>query len=253
MKVKHSITNLKEKTRNYCICIPVLNEGEKFIRQIEKMKDLKLDQIADIIILDRDSSDGSTKDEILSKYNIRTIIRIHEGKQGSQLRVGFDFAILEGYEAVITVDGNGKDSVENIPDFIECLKNGYQFIQGSRYIPGGRGVNTPITRHLGVKFIHAPWISILSGFRFTDTTSAFRGIAIEVLKDKKLNIFRDIFVGYELLFYMSARVPRLGYRTCELPVTRSYPKKGKTPTKISFWGNFGIIKELINLSIGRYN
>ena len=59
---------------------------------------------------------------------------------------------------------------------------------------------------------------------------------------------------YELLAYLSVRASQLGYKTCEIPVTREYPKKGKTPTKISFFkGNSELIKILIKNFFGVYN
>lgn len=253
MPPQHSIANIKAKSTKYCICIPILNEGVKFQKQLSKMHELGLDKLADIIILDRDSSDQSTEIDFLKSMGIRALIKIHEGRQGSQLRVGFNYVIEQNYAGVITIDGNNKDSIEDIPNFIQALEEGYDFIQGSRYIPGGQGINTPILRHIAVKFIHAPWISLLAGFWFTDTTSAFRGISKTVLQNPSLNLFRDVFVGYELLFYMSAKIPRLNYKIKEIPVIRAYPQTGKTPTKISFWGNFTIIKELIKLSLGAYN
>ena len=52
---------------------------------------------------------------------------------------------------------------------IKKLEEGYDFIQGSRFIEGGQAINTPISRHLAVKFIHAPVISFTAKEKFTDT------------------------------------------------------------------------------------
>ena len=52
---------------------------------------------------------------------------------------------------------------------------------------------------------------------------------------------------YELLAYLSVRATQIGYKACEIPVTRAYPKKGKTPTKISFFkGNSELIFYLVS-------
>ena len=59
---------------------------------------------------------------------------------------------------------------------------------------------------------------------------------------------------YELLAYLSVRASQLGMKVCEIPVTRAYPKKGKTPTKISFFkGNADLMKILIKNAFGDYN
>ena len=59
---------------------------------------------------------------------------------------------------------------------------------------------------------------------------------------------------YELLAYLSVRATQLGYKACEIPVTRAYPKAGKVPTKISFFkGNAELLKILLRNALGRYN
>ena len=69
-----------------------------------------------------------------------------------------------------------------------------------------------------------------------------------------LNPFREVFVKYELLAYLSTSASRLGYKTCEVPVKREYPKNSKTPTKISFFkGNFDLLKTLFINMVGGYN
>ncbi len=244
----------KRKKTPYCVGIPLLNEGEKIKTQLKKMHDISIGKIADIIIFDGNSTDDSTNIDFLKSVGVKSLlIKTGPGKQGAQFRMGFDYILKQGYKGIVTIDGNNKDSVENISDFIKELENGYDFIQGSRFIKGGYHENTPLMRLIAVKLLHAPWLSLLSGFHYTDTTSAYRGINSQVLKDEKLNIFRDVFSAYELLFYMSAKIPRLGYKTREIPVARCYPDKGKTPTKIKFSGNLKIIGELMKLTLGKYD
>ncbi|MBW5396607.1 glycosyltransferase family 2 protein [Brachyspira pilosicoli] len=250
----YKIEEFFEKKHKYCVGIPLLNEGEKIKKELKSMLDNGIHNIADIIIFDGGSNDGSTNKDFLKSVNVRTLlIKTGAGKQGAQFRMGFDYILNQGYDGIITIDGNNKDGVEYIKDFIKKLEEGYDFIQGSRFIKGGIHKNTPISRYLAVKLMHAPWISFMSGFKYTDTTSAYRGISKKLLLDENLNIFRNIFSGYELLFYMSAMAPKLKYKVCEIPVSRIYPKNTKVPTKITFSGNFNIIKTLFKLNIGVYN
>lgn len=249
----YEIKEFFKRKHKYCVGIPLLNEGERIKRELESMKENNISDIADIIIFDGGSNDNSIDINFLKSVNVRTLlIKNGEGRQGAQFRMGFDYILNEGYDGIITIDGNNKDGVEYIKDFIAKLDEGYQFIQGSRFIKGGIHKNTPLFRYLAVKFIHAPWISMMSGFHYTDTTSAYRG-SREVLLNENINIFRNIFSGYELLFYMSVIIPKIGYKTCEIPVSRIYPKNVKTPTKISFKENFNIIKILYKLNKGIYN
>jgi dolichol-phosphate mannosyltransferase len=133
---------------------------------------------------------------------------------------------------IISIDGNDKDDPEAIPRFISALSDGVDFAQASRFIAGGVAENTPISRGLAIRLVHAPMLSLFSGFRWTDTTQGFRAYSRKMLLDPRIAPFRDVFQTYELLAYLSYRVPRLGYRCLEIPTIRRYPK-GEVPTKIS--------------------
>lgn len=242
------------KACKYALCIPIINEGDRILNELERAQTHGIDKLVDIIICDGGSTDGSTDISKLQQLGVNTLlVKTGAGKQGAQLRMGFWFALERGYNGIITIDGNDKDSIETVADFVQKLNDGYDFIQGSRYIKGGKAQNTPFIRHVAVKYIHSPMISYTAGEKFTDTTNAFRGYSRKYLEHKDVQPFRDIFVTYELLAYLSVRASQLGLRTTEIPVERVYPK-GKTPTKISFFkGNSSLIKILYNNLKGKYN
>jgi len=50
----------------------------------------------------------------------------------------------------------------------------YDHIQGSRFIDGGRGINTPLERLIAIRILHAPLISFAARRRHTDSTNGFR-------------------------------------------------------------------------------
>ena len=251
----YNIWELHGKQSDYCLCIPVLNEGNRIINELTRAFSAGVHSAADIIICDGGSSDGSMDPEKLEGLGVNTlIVKTGPGKQGAQLRTGFDVAFERGYTGVLTVDGNDKDSIESVPLFIEKLKEGYDFVQGSRFVEGGHAVNTPAVRLLALRLIHAPVISMAAKYRFTDTTSAFRAYSAEYLFADETDIFRDVFSGYELLAYLSIRWSKLGMKACEVPVTRAYPKGEKTPTKISpIKGNWNLLRILFCAAAGKYD
>src|SRR3989339_245607 len=244
---------LHPKKKNYCICIPIINEGQKFKKQLVEVA--KLSHLADIIICDGGSTDGSTDLDFLKKNNVRSLlVKTGPGKLSAQLRMGYSYALREGYNGIITIDGNNKDNSSAIPSFIRELEIGYDLVQGSRFIPGGKAINTPTFRLLAIKLIHAPFISLLSGFHYTDTTNGYRAYSKKFLMDKRVLPFRNIFETYELLAYLSARAPRLRFKVKEIPVERRYPEKGNIPTKISpIKGNLKLIQILFKLALHWYN
>ena len=248
-------TEFAEKCAKYCVLIPILNEEKNIFPQLARAQKHGISGLCDVIICDGGSNDGSADPEKLAGYGVNTLlIKTGPGRQGAQLRMGLWWALRRGYEGFVTVDGNNKDSVEDIPRFLEQLEAGYDFVQGSRYVPGGRGLNTPLLRHVSVRLIHAPVISLCAGQRFTDTTNAFRGHSRKYITHPEVQPLRDVFVGYELLAYLSVRASQLGLRVCEVPVTRAYPKAGKTPTKISpIRGNASLLRVLWNNARRRYH
>lgn len=242
------------KQHPFCVIIPVINEGERIRRLLQRMATHRITDIADIIIVDGGSTDGSLVLEALRQYAVRgLLVKTGPGKLSAQLRCAYAFALEQGYQGIVTIDGNNKDDPEAIPRFIEALEQGFDFVQASRFLPGGRGVNTPLLRQLAVRYIHAPLLSLASGFKWTDTTQGFRAYSRRLLLDERLAPFRDVFNTYELLAYISYRAPRLGYRCIELPTVREYPPD-QVPTKIGgFAGNLKLLSILFAACLSKYN
>lgn len=247
-------TEYAPKSREYVVIIPIINEGDRIWKELRRAKNSKVSDYADIVICDGGSTDGCTEEKILRRLAVNTLlVKQDVGKQGAQLRMGIWWALQREYKGIITIDGNNKDSIEDVPRFIQKLQEGYGLVQGSRFIKGGRAINTPLIRTLSVRLLHAPVISFAAGQWFTDTTNAYRGYSAEYLGDERVKPLRDIFMTYELLAYLSVRATQLGYKACEIPVTRAYPRKGKTPTKISFFkGNSELLKILFKNLFGAY-
>ena len=238
----------------WCVVIPVINEGKRIQSLLDRMAALKIDGVADIVIVDGGSTDGSLSNLNLHAKGVRgLLIKTGPGKLSAQLRCAYAFALDMGYTGIVTIDGNDKDDPAAIPAFIEAMKNGVDFVQASRYIPGGVAENTPKLREFAIRCVHAPMLSLFSGFHWTDTTQGFRAYSGKMLLDLNIAPFRDIFSTYELLAYLSYRAPRLGYRCLELPTVRRYPK-GEVPTKISsVRGNLSVLHVLMRACFGRYN
>jgi dolichol-phosphate mannosyltransferase len=247
-----TITPLKPKSKPYCICIPIINEGERILRQLKRMHDAGIHDRADIIICDGGSTDGSTETNRLADLGVRTLLVMAEkGIVGAQLRMGYAYALREGYEGILTMDGNDKDGIDVADRFIEKLAAGYDYVQGSRYMPGGREINTPLLRRIAIKYVHTPLLSLYSGFKFTDTTNGNRGYSKKLLLDDRIQPFRAIFYYYDFLVFITGNAPRLGFKVIEVPMERSYPK-GKTPTKIKLKGNLRILGSLLKVLLGTY-
>ncbi len=244
---------LYPKKNDYCICVFVINEGEKIQKQLKVMSSYT--QLVDVIIADGGSSDNSLAIPFLKEQKVTTLLtKTDSGKLSTQMRMALAYALDKEYKGVIVVDGNGKDDMRSIPFFLEALKQGYDHVQGSRFIPGGKAINTPLSRLLALKLIHAPLISLAARVRYTDTTNGFRAYSRKLIEHPDVQPFRNIFNAYELHYYLAIRAAQLGLKIKEVAVTRTYPKTGKIPTKISpFKGNLLILKTLFKAILNRYN
>lgn len=97
-------------------------------------------------------------------------------------------------------------------------------------------------------------MSVAAGVHYTDTTNGFRAYSRRFLLDPRVQPFRDVFVGYELHYYLAIRAAKLGFRVCETPVSRVYPAHGPVPTKISpLRGNWLVLRTLVRALRGAYD
>jgi glycosyltransferase involved in cell wall biosynthesis len=255
MQLKYDVKLVMEKRNDTLLIIPIINEGNKIVNQLNEIFSLDHKNF-DVLISDGGSTDGSIE-TIMQRYsdkNLAILIKAEEGGLSTQIRCGIHFALNRNYKYVLTMDGNNKDEVEGIPRIIAALKNEFDFVQGSRFLRKGDAVNTPMHRTLAIKLLHAPLISFAARKRFTDTTNGFRGFSSELLADPQIDALRSIFKKYELIVYLPIVASRLKYRVCEIAVKRSYPSGGKTPTKvIGIRNHIELIFNLMNACLGRFN
>lgn len=235
------------------VVIPVWNQGSTILDQLAGMK--AADLPCDVILADGDSSDGSTEVSRLTALGVSWLLVTKERGLGTALRMGIAHALKEGYSAVTTIDGNGKDDFRVMPEMVRLLaQEGFDFVQASRFLPGAAHANTPAGRLLGIKLVIVPLIAMASGFHFTDPTNGFKGFSRKFLLDPRVRPFRRVLDRFNFQFYVNIRAPQVGYRVCEIPASRNYPADGSVPTKIHglrthlllFW-------QLILAATGRYN
>ena len=248
----HTCSQLRPKQSDFAVVIPVWNEGDRIINQLKAIKSLPVS--LDIILADFYSDDGSMEPNELRNLGVTTLTRTHERGLGSAIRLGIGTALSQGYLGVITIDGNGKDGVEALVEFESLLRRGVDFIQGSRFLPGGTHENTPLLRLLAIRLFASPLMSAAARVRFTDPTNGFKGMSARYLGDRRLAPLRDCFKFFSMQFYLNRWPKRLGYATAEIPVSRNYPPSGTVPTKIvGLRLHLLLIRELIAVVMGRFD
>jgi dolichol-phosphate mannosyltransferase len=152
----------------------------------------------------------------------------HEKRRGvgAAIRTGIEYALSSGYDIVIIIAGNGKDDAAEVGRLLKpILEEGYDYVQGSRYLPGGIFGHMPFHRRLGTR-LYPLIFRLLTGFPSTDATNGFRAYKTEIFRNPKVNIWQEWLDTYELEYYIHYNVIRLGYKVKEVPVTKLYPQTG---------------------------
>lgn len=244
-------TEFFPKRTRYCFMPIVYNEGDRFKRQLERMS--KKADLADIVVVEKRSSDGSTDHEWLKKNGTRALLTTDASGGATAVRLAIDFALQQGYEGLVLVDGHGKDGIEALPKYLTLLDQGADFIQGSRFLLGGKHENTPFMRWVGIRCILTPLFWLSCGFKYTDAANGFRGYSKKYLEDERVEPLRSCFVNYNLQFYLTYRAPKLQLKVVEIPVSRVYPSDA-VPTKVvGFKRNFMVFWEMLQAVRGAYD
>ena len=147
--------------------------------------------------------------------------------------------------------GNGKDDPREIPRIASPVKKeGLDYVQGSRYLPGGRRERNPFLRRVFTRLFPVFW-TWLVGVRCTDVTNGFRAYRVSILTDPRIDVWQDWLDGYELEYYLHYKALTLGYKFAERPVSKVYPNQRGSYTKISpIRHGWQIVGPLILLRLG---
>src|SRR5262249_60595777 len=106
------------------------------------------------------------------------------------------------------------------------------FVQGSRYLGGGGFGNMPRYRVFSTRVLHPFVFSIAARKRVTESTNGFRAFRTALLRDPRIDWRQPWLDRYELEPYLLLKTIRLGYRHCEVPVTKIYPPHEHGYTKM---------------------
>jgi len=159
----------------------------------------------------------------------QTGTRVHIIKNRSRMGVGYSLRqglryLLEiGYEIAVVMAGNGKDDPAEISNVIQpVVKGECDYVQGSRYLPGGKSEGMPFVRLVFNRLYSFIW-TLLIRRRCTDVTNGFRCYRLKILKDPRIDLYQDWLNGYSLEYYFHYKVLALGYKVKEVPVSKTYP------------------------------
>jgi len=223
-----------------------LNEAGKIG---EVVKRIPRDLVDSILVIDDGSTDTTAEEAKRFGADVISFGTIQGA--GAAVRRAIEHAIANGFDIIVILAGNNKDAPEEIIRLVSpIVDEGYDFVQGSRFLPGGHYGNMPYYRNIATR-IHPIIFSIVTGKRITDSTNGFRAFRISLFKDPRINLWQDWLNEYELEPYLYYKVIKCGYKTTEVPVTKVYPPKQLGYTKMKpITGWWSILRPLILLPLG---
>ncbi|MFH1679130.1 MAG: glycosyltransferase family 2 protein [Candidatus Eisenbacteria bacterium] len=154
--------------------------------------------------------------------------------KGTALRSGFEVAIREGYEAVVTIDGDGQHPPEWIPRFVRrAEETDADLVVGSRRADHAR---MPQLRRLSNRL--STWLaSRAAGGPLPDSQSGYRLVRTEVLRAVPLRT-----THYETETELLIGAARRGFRIESIPIPAIYANE---TSHISVWRDTGRFLKLL--------
>ena len=209
------------------VVIPALNEAGKIGSVLDAVpKDGRFEAI----VVDDGSTDG-TSDEA-RRHGAALIVR-HETRSGKgvALRDGWREGVARGRPYLAIVDADGQhDPAQLAPALDHLLESGADYLQGSRWMRGGRTEGPPGARGFGTH-IYSAIFSVLVMRRFTDATNGFRIFRSSVLDHPEINLDQPWLASYDLEPYLLYKTVRLGFKVIDHPITVRYHREGFTKMK----------------------
>jgi dolichol-phosphate mannosyltransferase len=199
------------------VVLPTYNELDNLRRLAPELLGLPVG--LQVIVVDDNSPDGTgaLADKLAAAEPERLSVIHRAGKLGlgTAYVAGFKLALSGPAGAVLTMDADYSHHPEHIAAMASKLA-GADLVIGSRYVPGGKVVDSPLARRLLSRGANTV-AHVLLGLHARDVTAGFRLYRREVLATLPLDsIFSS---GYSFLIELLYMVERRGWRVAETPIT----------------------------------
>lgn len=190
------------KTPAVSVIIPTLNEAKNLPYVLPRIPTW----VDEVVLVDGNSTDRTVEVALALRPDIRIVCQQGRGK-GAALRQGF--AAARG-DIIVMLDADGSTDPAEIGRFVRLLRDGADFVKGSRFLQGAGTTDMTGLRRFGNAAL-TTFVKSLFGCAYTDLCYGYMAFWSRVLP--LLNLNAD---GFEIETLISLRALRAGLRILEV-------------------------------------
>jgi dolichol-phosphate mannosyltransferase len=209
-------TAVEEFTGRVAVIIPTFNEADNIRLVTARVRSTI--PVADMLIVDDNSPDGTGRiaDELAAAdTRIQVLHRRGKAGLGTAYLAGFAEALDQGYDTIVEIDADCSHQPEELPKMLAAL-TAADVVLGSRWVPGGKTLNWPMSRRILSRGGNA-YTRIMLGMPLRDMTGGYRVYRAGALQ--KIGLENVNSVGYCFQIDLARRAVLAGLTVAEVPIT----------------------------------
>ena len=207
-----------EKKHDLLIIIPAHNEEKNLPRLLERMRADGIDALADVLVIDDASTDGTA--EAARRGGAGCISLICNLGYGNALQTGYRFAYTKGYDYLIQMDADLQHDPCNIPVISKALRTpcgedgrGPDIVLGSRFMEGSSAYDPGIMKRIGFRWFRF-LVRLMGGGDLADATTGLQGLSRRAFgRYAEFDCFDAEYPDANMILEMSL----LGYQVLQIP------------------------------------
>jgi glycosyltransferase involved in cell wall biosynthesis len=187
------------------VIVPAYNEEVSLPATLRELRSVAPD--LDVVVIDDGSDDRTAEAARLGGAELVSL-PFNVGVGGA-VRAGLRYAQIRGYQRAVVLDADGQHDPASIGDLLAALDAGADMAVGTRFAKELEDYGVSLTRKRAMRFLGFI-VRMITGQRFTDTTSGFRAFdrdVIELLaRDYPAEFLADTVEALLLVLYAGHRV-----------------------------------------------
>jgi len=200
------------------VAIPTYNEERYVDRVLAKV----LTYAPNVLVIDDGSTDSTPC--LLPRHPVEVIRHARNRGYGRSLQDAFRWAVVDGFDWIITMDCDEQHEPEAIPMFVrEAASNYWDVVSGSRYLNTEISTDMPPANRRAINEKMTRAINERLEINITDSFCGFKAYRVDALKRLDLDVD-----GYAFPMQFWVQSVAAGLRITEVPVRLIYNDPNRT-------------------------